>query len=40
MCELRCLLAKTVITVVDILGTQYPHVQVWGGGSWVAPRLS
>lgn len=28
MCELRCIILKTVITVVDILLIQYPHTQV------------
>ncbi len=28
MCELRCIILKTIITVVDILLIQYPHTQV------------
>ena len=31
MCEIKALLAKTAITFVDILGVQYPHMQVRRG---------
>lgn len=33
MCELRVLLCKTAITLVDILLVQYPKIQVWLQGA-------